>query len=772
MGTTWNKARAWPALMLIGCAAAQAQNADDSEPAQEPVSAIPLESAAPEQLSRSDGKTADSTRVDSIETVIVTGELLRREIAETTSSVAVKSGAEIERSTARDVYDVIRATPNASLEDSDYGVGGMTLRGIGSYGASGSGAYASYGTTSVVVLDGVGLPRSALAYADLSAFDLETVEIFRGPQSTSQGRNAMAGAVILNSVAPQPMSSFSPQLRGRFAAGDHGARQYAGAAEATLWPDTLALRAVIDDRSDDGDITNATRDDDHAARRDSRSMRARLAWQPDGADGAYKALLSVMDMKRYQGSTYVQMANEDSRVALNDAPQDYDNKAQLYALNQSLRLGDNWDLRAVSAWFRSETLSHYDIDYSADSGGATTQEEDSNGFSQELRLTYAGERLHATVGAYYYDEHNRDDSDGFINLNYLIRIAAPQLCQVQLACALPLGNVVYESGSPSKVKDMAAFGEMDLLVTERLTLTTGLRVDREKNSRVISSAYTGDSATSTLLVTALQQGSVLPADGSVPVSREFSEVLPKLGLRYELFNGWFLGATYSEGYRPGGDGYNQVSGRHFSFDSERTRNTELSLKGSYRPWQVQSALNLFYTRWSDMQIQLGEGIDNYMGNTGPAFVRGGEFEFQWRAHRMLQIVGGYGVTWGRFASDMEPVANGADYAGNRLPKAPEYTGTIALEINPWRSLLIRPDMTFVGTAAANADNNQAHELPAYHLVNVAVRWQIGHFGLFFSGTNLSDERYRRDANNYSSSGYNVVSLGERRRMVGGFEFQF
>ncbi|WP_040452745.1 TonB-dependent receptor [Hydrocarboniphaga effusa] len=759
MGTTWKKARGWPALMLIACAAAQAQSADESQPAREPVSAIPLESPASETLERSTDEPSDRVET-AIETVIVTGELLRREIVQTTSSVAVRSGAEIERSTARDVYDVIRATPNASLEDSDYGVGGMTLRGIGSYGASGSGAYASYGTTSVVVLDGVGLPRSALAYADLSAFDLDTVEIFRGPQSTSQGRNAMAGAVILNSVAPQALARFSPQLRGRFAAGEHGVRQYAGAAEATLWPDALAMRVVIDDRRDDGDITNATRDDDHASRRDSRSLRARLAFTPGGADGAYKALLSVMDLQRFQGSTYVPLANERSRVSLSDAPQDYDNQAQLYALNQSLRFGDAWELRAVSAWFRSKTLSHFDIDYGAESGGATTQWEDSDGFSQELRLSYLGERLHGTFGAYYYDEKNRDDSSGFINLNFLIGLPAPQL-----------GNVVYDSGSPSKVKDMALFGELDWLLTERLTLTGGLRVDREKNSRVTTSSYDGDSLASRLLVASLQ-GSVLPPDGSVPVSREFSEVMPKLGLRYELFDGWFLGATYSEGYRPGGDGYNAVSGRQFSFDSERTQNTELSLKGSYRPWRVQSALNLFYTRWSDMQIQLGEGVDNYMGNTGPAYVRGGEFEFQWRAHRMLQLIGGYGVTWGRFASDMAPVANGADYSGNRLPKAPEYTGTVALEINPWRSLLIRPDITFVGSAAANSDNEPLHELPAFHLVNVAVRWQIGHFGLFFSGTNLTDETYRRDANRYNTSQIDVVSLGEHRRMVGGFELQF
>lgn len=733
-----------------------------------PLATVPVDPALP--VASEPAPPADEEPVR-LETVIVTGELIAREAAQTVSSVAVVTGEQIERSAARDVYDVIRATPNASLEDSDYGVGGMTLRGIGSYGASGSGAYAAYSTTSVVVLDGLGLPRSALAYADLSAFDLDTVEIFRGPQSTSQGRNAMAGAVIINSVAPEPAAEFfAPQLRGRFAAGERGTHQFAGAAEATLWPDTLALRVVHDDRADDGDITNVTRGEDDAARRDSRSTRARLRFQPGGEDGIYSVLLSVADLARYQGSNYVQLENEHSRTSLNDAPQDYDNQAQLYSLDQRLRLGEAWELRAVSGWFRSDTYSRFDIDYGADAGGATEQWEDSKGYSQELRLSYNGERLRSSLGAYYYEESNGDRSAGVLSVNTLISIAAPQLCDLFL-CSGPLGNVVYDSGSPSRVKDMAVFGEVDWLATERLTLTAGLRVDREENSRVISSTYAGDSLPATLLLSVLQ-GTVFPANGPpIAVSREFSEVLPKLAARYELFDGWFLGAAYAEGYRPGGDGYNQVSGRRFSFESERTRNYEVSFKGRYQPWQLQAALNLFHTRWEDMQIQLGEGIDNYMGNAGPANIRGGELELSWRAHRSLQFVGGYGVTYGRFGDNVS-VANGEDLSGHRLPKAPKYSGVLAVEWNPWRSLLIRPDVTWAGAAAANSNNNPVHELPAYQLVNLAVRWQIGDFGLFVSGTNLTDENYRKDANNYSTSGHDVVSLGERRRVLGGLEFQF
>ena len=92
---------------------------------------------------------------------------------------------------------MIRATPNASLHDNAVGYGSITLRGIGSYGAANSiQNIALYSAATAIVFDGVALSRSAMACWDLSAFDLNQVEVFRGPQSTSQGRNAMAGAVI------------------------------------------------------------------------------------------------------------------------------------------------------------------------------------------------------------------------------------------------------------------------------------------------------------------------------------------------------------------------------------------------------------------------------------------------------------------------------------------------------------------------------------------------------------------------------------------------
>ena len=703
-----------------------------------------------------------------LEKVTVTGELIAREASRTTSSVKVYSGKEIERSTASDIYDLIRATPNASLDDSDYGVGGMTIRGVGSYGAAGSGAYAAYATSSAVVLDGIGLPRSALAYADLSAFDLDSVEVLRGPQSTSQGRNAMAGAVILNTALPTPGDSYAPELRGRYATGSFYSGQTAAALGATLWPDRLAAGLVYDRRRDDGDIRNDTRDENDWARQRSSNLRLRLNWQPGGGEGRYQAVAGVYRIERFQGSRYVTLAQEENRVALSDTPQDYANESLLYALEQRLSLSPRWRLRAISAYVDSETRSRYDADYTAQPDLISNQQENARAFSQELRADFSGERLQTSFGAYYFRDETGDVTTGQIAINGLLDSFG--LCGVQLVCSGPLGNVVYVAGNPSTVEDIALFGELDYALTRKLTLTAGARLDRERNSRHISSVYQGDTPVASAAVLLLDASGALPNNVDIRVARQFSEFLPKLAARYEVLPDWFLGASYTEGYRPGGDGYNQVSGRYFRFDSEKTANLELSLKGRYRPWRLETALNLYYTRWQDMQIQAGMGTDNYMENAALSTLRGGELELRWRPLRALRLIGGVGVTRGRFESYQG--ADNLDYTGNHLPKAVPHSVSLALEWMPAKNLLLRADGLWVGAAPANADNDPVYELPAYRLFNVALRWQPGPVGLFLTGSNLTDERYRKDANSYAASGEDVASLGERRRVLLGTEFRF
>lgn len=733
------------------------------QPAPAPLDRVTLPDEPQAALQRAARAEPD----EAIETVVVTGELLTREASRTTTSVAVTSGAEIERSTARDVYAVIQATPNISRHEADFSTGIFTIRGIGSYGAGFAQSIALYSSATAVVLDGVSLPRSAMAYSDLSAFDLKQVEIFRGPQSTSQGRNAMAGAVVISTVEPEVESSFAPEARGRLAGGNRSTYQGAAAFGATLVPDRFALRIGTDHRVTDGDIDNVTLGEDGWNRDRTHNYRLRARFTPGGADGAYSVLASISQLDRLSGNRYVEQANESRREATSDEPSYIDSQSQLASLDQRLRLGEVWKLRAVTAYVRSDTHTRLDGDYTADDIAYYESQQDARGFSQELRASFDTAHWRGTFGAYYFKGRDGDDSGAGTRISAFVDAFLPG-CPAAI-CAPLLGSVVINTDLPATIEDRAVFGEVDWSVTERLTLTAGLRVDHEKNGRVITSETRGDSPTADAAVLLLKSAGVLAQDGTVPVSRSFSAVLPKLAASYEVAQDWFLGLALAQGYRPGGGYYNYATGQRNNFDSERTDNIEVSLKGAYRPWNTQFALNLFHTEWKDMQALVGSGFATYVDNAGRSRIDGGEIEVRTRLLDSLAVFGGAGITHGRFT---DFVASAGDYTGNPLPKAPHYSASLALEWTPWRSLLIRPDVIVTGSTPSQVDDTPAHQIAGYTLLNLSLRWRLGALALFVNGSNLADRNYRTDASAYGVSMIEVVALGDGRRVVGGFDFQF
>ncbi|RZF57392.1 hypothetical protein EWE75_24850 [Sphingomonas populi] len=112
------------------------------------------------------------------------------------SSVAVTTNATITDQNLISAYDVLERTPNLSVNGNKTS---FSIRGIDAFNVSGSGD----GALASVYLDGAVLLETALAAGPLDLYDIAQVEVFRGPQSTVQGRNALAGAVIIRTTDPR-----------------------------------------------------------------------------------------------------------------------------------------------------------------------------------------------------------------------------------------------------------------------------------------------------------------------------------------------------------------------------------------------------------------------------------------------------------------------------------------------------------------------------------------------------------------------------------------
>lgn len=125
--------------------------------------------------------------------LLVTGEKLGRSLQNTPASVAVTTAQSIEQQAMVSAYDVMDRTPNVVTDGSRTT---FSIRGVDAFNVSGAGE----GALASLYLDGTAIPRLALASGPLDLFDVAQIEILRGPQSTLQGRNALAGAIIINTV--------------------------------------------------------------------------------------------------------------------------------------------------------------------------------------------------------------------------------------------------------------------------------------------------------------------------------------------------------------------------------------------------------------------------------------------------------------------------------------------------------------------------------------------------------------------------------------------
>lgn len=180
-----------------------------------------------------------------VEAVIVTGEKASRSLQQTVASVAVTTAARIERENIQTFYDVVARTANMS---ETYGKTGFTIRGVSNMNVSGGGT----GGLATVYVDGAALPIEAVYGGPLEMWDIGQVEVLRGPQSTLQGRNSLAGAVVITSANP----TYTPQFRARIGLASGDERTVALAAGGPIVTDQLAFRAALEKKDSDGFVYN------------------------------------------------------------------------------------------------------------------------------------------------------------------------------------------------------------------------------------------------------------------------------------------------------------------------------------------------------------------------------------------------------------------------------------------------------------------------------------------------------------------------------------
>ncbi|SFM21784.1 TonB-dependent receptor [Rugamonas rubra] len=687
---------------------------------------------------------ATANPAGALERVVISGDKLKRTENDSSASVGARNRRQIAESGITTVEDVAAQMANVGTAE------GLSIRGVNALGPTGGG-----GRTITLVMDGVAQDGYGQSINSLSVWDADRVEVLRGPQSTNQGRNSLAGAVVLKTRDPSDMPDFSYRL----SAGNQNSRRMALAGGGAMVDQVLAGRVSFEQRRRDGDVNNPSRNDPRFNHDDGHTLRAKLRVTPYGE--RYQALLTLVDAKQRLGSDSVEAVARpiSARQNLSNEARNSDNHTRSAALEQSFKVGGA-DVTLLSTYSHNLFSRVQDYDATELKQGYRTGENVDRQFSQEARANFEtalfGLPLKGVAGLYYLNANYSADDMFTVPLSYVLGLTGQ--CPVQAACDTAYGAEFVNRGNLEghNTKTRAAFAELDYVI-DRLTVTAGVRFDAERQTRVLTGATNGTSPLARMVVGQLIAGGIFSADGMQNLQTDNSVWLPKLGLRYALVPGWVAGLTAQRGYRTGGVDYSYQRGSN-AFGPEFTKNYEASLKGVLDNGMM-LALNAYRVNWTDQQVNVGRGsLDTFFVNAGSSRLQGLEAELRGKVLAQLELFGAVGVARSRFIDFVSPQG---DFTGKQFARSPRQTVSAGFSWTPGRWLLngnvVQTGGTYTGPD--NVDRNDGHTIlggkAAYTLANGV--------SLFAFGSNLTDRRYITANYLTTVTDRHAVTLGSARQ---------
>lgn len=494
------------------------------------------------------GVSGSEEETATLDVVVVSGEKVRRELKDTASSVSVKSGKDIEKEESGNasVHEVLHDVPNVVYTDT---VGAPIIRGQDTQGPN-NGQNVFWGGTvprATINLDGHYLNYNEMFFGATSVWDVESIEVFRGPQTTSQGANAIAGAIIVNTKDP----SFKPEAAYQLEAGNYNSRRASIAVSGPVGEE-LAARLAVDYAGRDTFIDyNNPRFQQGQANQDFRALNARLKllWLPNSIPGL-EAKFTYSHNDSNRPTQEAASAPFSGLKHWTTTMPSWKQKTDTGILDLSYELSNGLRLVNQAQYSRSSVQRYTGI---SGEGDADIRQ---NNFSNEFRAFVGNEKARLSgFGGIYYARTSTDES-------LLLR-----------------GLSAFDDTK----KNLGVFGELNLRLTDRWTLSSGLRYQQDE---------------------VVRNGSSVLAPTPLDYTKTFSALLPKISLAYAATPRWTVGALVSRGYNPGGVSLNLTSRQWAYFKKESIWNYELFSRTGLLDDRLMLNTNLFYMDMRDAQYNI------------------------------------------------------------------------------------------------------------------------------------------------------------------------
>lgn len=608
--------------------------------------------------------------------IVVTAQRREQSILSVPIAITAVSGATLAKAGVSDSSQLAAVVPNLQI-NSAYGKTqpNFTLRGIG----VGNEYSANQASPIGVYVDDAYIASRTSQGAQL--YDLERVEVLRGPQGTLFGRNTTGGAI--NIITRKPDLSGS---NGYFEAsyGNFNTAHVQGAMEVTPVEGELGVRVTANLDRNDPTFHNLINGVPSPNGGTSFSGRAEVRWKPnDQLDILIKGYGSKDHLT--QGALHSIGATPSgvnpitgytsAGLPFYDVEYGYAGKRRTnsYGVLSKIqyRLSDAVTINSLTSYDGGYFLVDNDADAQPLSLLNYTPSSHTHQFNQELRANISTDRLELVAGGYYGSDTTNTNND--LGLYFFLRdLGRP--ADVTGATGGFSINQKYIQSRQSK----AVFAQIDYKLTDHLTITAGLRYTWDTSQLRDALSYYGDYDYNPIVYTItdpVHPGQPLPTkhgDSSAPTGR--------FALNYKFDNDVIVYASYNRGYRSGtfnGSAYSNNA--QLDYVKPETVNAyEVGTKGKLFGNALTYSLAAFYYDYRNQQTNEVIQFTGFLRNAGVATIYGAELELNGRLSRDLSVHGSLGLLHSRYdklvlGRDLTVGLTGVDLAGNELPFAPKVT---------------------------------------------------------------------------------------------------
>jgi iron complex outermembrane receptor protein len=702
-----------------------------------------------------------TTETSGLEDIIITAERREASIQDTALSITAVTGDTLTQAGVTSTESLANVTPGLLVQRSV--IGKISIRGVGNEN------YTISGDPGVAVhSDSVYVARAAAGLFDL--FDINRVEVLRGPQGTLYGRNATGG--VINVIPNTPTEEFGGRLSAEY--GNYDKIRVEGMLNGGLAPG-LSARVAVLGAWRDGYTTNVfpgakARGLGDLDNQDLMAVRGQLAYAGEG----FRARLAVeyindnSNLPPYKylnvptapvvaGQNYrigqLRVVEQGFELAVPGATRGVGTDADLFKTNQ-LGIGLHLDfdigdltLKSITG-FRSTQFKWFN-----DGDGAPIfhvnyiQQDDNKQYSQELQLASQSDRIDWIVGVFGF----RETGDTYIALPFTFGANLPFYIDIR---------------GDAKTRALAAFGEATFKATEQLKLTVGARYNNERRS--IAGTYI------------INFGALTP----VPLAGKetFNSFTPRFVVSYEPSDDLTVYGSVTRGFKSGG--FNLLAIQP-SFDPEKVWSFEAGFKSQFLDNRLRFNANIFYMDYKDMQVGQIINLSSVITNAASSRLYGLEAELAAKPNDVFEFGGTLAYLNAKFKDfctgdptrPTAPVSAGCNAAnpiqlkGNRLARSPEWalTGYFVLgdDFDGIGNVSLRGDIRYQSQMFFTQFNRTAAAQPpgveqkSYAIANMRLTWtsESERFSVAGYVNNLFDKDYFTEVLESGAFNPQLVSQG-------------